>query len=380
MKELFKSMIYFFLQKKVNLISIRKLKKIQKNNKGFTKDKKLEKEFTILWRKIGIKPQKLFIRLLVKINGIKKPEYIPENVQYSVVEPILNNKAYALAYNDKNFFERYLYEFRDLFPVAVLRGINGVIHSSDFRLFNDKSEIIDVLRNLENGKEYILKPASETGGGANVLLIKKENNLFHFNGKFVSVKKFLEFLKIDYKSNFVLQHKLIQHDWFKDFNESSLNTVRMYIYRSVKDEKVHPIHAYIRFGKPGSIVDSSSQGGRTCGVSREGILNDFALGKYGERYTDLDFVLNKKGKLVPYFDKMQNIARQIGALYYYHRVLGFDFSVDHENNIRLMEINTLNIGVINQQMNSGPLYGEFTNEVIEYCKTHKKSIVLDFYV
>ena len=58
----------------------------------------------------------------------------------------------------------------------------------------------------------------------------------------------------------------------------------------------------------------------------------------------------------------------------------FDFSVDENDKVRLMEVNTLIIGVINQQMNSGPLLQEFTDEVIEYCEAHKKSVVLDFYV
>ena len=168
--------------------------------------------------------------------------------------------------------------------------------------------------------------------------------------------------------------------YFKEFNDTSLNTVRLYCYRSVTDNSINPLHAYIRFGKHGSLVDSSSQGGRTIGVSMEGVLNNFAIGKYGEKYFDLPGVIKYKYSNVPHFITMKNISKEIGSRYHYHRLMGFDFCVDNNDNIRLMEINTLNIGCINQQMNTGPLFGDYTEEIIEYCSTHKKSVILDFYV
>ncbi len=238
----------------------------------------------------------------------------------------------------------------------------------------------NLLGNLHANDYFILKPATETGGGENVLLIQKKLEGFWVSNNQLSLVEFIRFLKESYKNDFIFQHKLNQSGWFHDFNESSLNTVRLYAYRSVNDETVHPFHAYVRFGGEGSLVDSSSQGGRTCGISQDGILNDFALGKYGERHTDLECMKDKKNKPVPHFLEMKKIAKEIAKSFYYHRLLGFDFCVDENDNVRLLEVNNLYIGVINQQMNSGPLFGEFTDEVIEYCKKnkHKKSFVFHF--
>ena len=77
---------------------------------------------------------------------------------------------------------------------------------------------------------------------------------------------------------------------------------------------------------------------------------------------------------------MKEIAIEIAAAYHYHRLLGFDFCVDADQHIRLMEINTRNVGIINQQMNTGPLYGEYTEEIVNYCLSQRRSVVIRFYV
>jgi len=367
------------LQLRIKRQCDKKLKKLKANVALNKKNSSLESEYLKLWKKLGKKPQTLFLNLMRSINGIDSIKYVPEDIHYGIIEPILNNKAYALTFNDKNFFERYLPRFKGFFPVTILRGINGVIHDADFKIVSFE-QTKKILTDLQVPNSLILKPATETGGGANVMLIKKLDKGFEFDNNLHDTEEFVRFLNNQYKNDFVLQYKINQSQWFRDFNETSLNTVRMYTYRSVKDETVYPIRAYVRFGIPGSLIDSSSQGGRTCGISREGILNNFALGRYAEKYVDLDCVKQKGSTKIPYWDKMVIAAKEIASSYHYHRLLGFDFSVDEDDNIRLMEVNTLIIGVINQQMNSGPLFQEFTNEVIDYCNSQKKSIILDFYV
>jgi hypothetical protein len=374
-----KQIIGLLLQIRIDLVSNLKIKQIRSNVIINSRNKKLENDYKKTWRKLGKTPSILFLNLLKSINGIESHLYVPENIHYGIIEPKLNNKAYALTFNDKNFFERYLSNFNHHFPKTVLRGINGVLHDENYKRI-DIDQTYNMLNQLSKNEHYILKPATETGGGDNVLLIIKEKTGFSLINRTFDTGELIAFLKFNYKNNFVLQSRIIQHPWFQDFNSSSVNTIRLYAYRSVKDEKVHPFHAYIRFGNDGSLVDSSSQGGRTCGISSDGILNNFALGKYGEKFEDIKCVLEKKGTVVPHFNEMKKIAIEIARSYFYHRLLGFDFCVDENDKIKLLEINTLNVGIINQQMNSGPLFRDFTHEVIEYCNTHKKSVVLDFYV
>ena len=146
----------------------------------------------------------------------------------------------------------------------MLRGINGILHDTDYNIVS-REQIINIFSELKQDSLFILKPATETGGGANVMLVKKTESGFETEGIDYTSEQFIDFLKKRYRNDFVFQHKINQHEWFRDFNESSLNTVRLYAYRSVKDETIHPIRAYVRFGIPGSLIDSSSQGGRTDG-------------------------------------------------------------------------------------------------------------------
>ncbi len=378
-KTMLKATINRVLEFKIAFLCRRKWRKISRNVGRVPDLGKTESDYRAFWNRLGVKPSIEFLRNVSTLSGINSSLYVPEDVQYARIEPVLNNKAYSLLFNDKNFFERYLTKFRHFFPRSVLRGINGAFYDSDYVKLN-REEGESLLIGLKSDHDLILKPATETGGGSNVILVKRTGNGFTVREKEYTPGQFIDFLKRDYRGSFVLQLKVRQHAFFNAFNETSINTVRMYTYRSVRDEEVHPLHAYIRFGGQGSLVDSSAKGGRTCGVSMDGRINRFALGKYGQKYLDLACLTKNRDSVVPRFDDMKATAKEIGSLYHYHRLLGFDFFVDDHSDLRLFEINTLNIGVINQQMNTGPLYGQFTDEIVDYCKNNKKSIVLDFYI
>lgn len=379
MNTIIKKTINFLHQKKIDRLCEKKINKIKKHISNIYIHKDLEEEYMRLWMKFGRKPSLTFQRCMCALSGINSSKYVPENLHYGVIEPILNNRAYSLTYNDKNFLERYLINYKDLFPTAILRGIHGVFYDPYFS-YADEKEAKHILSELQEEEVLVLKPASETGGGENVVLVQKVQNAFYINKMKYSLSEFIKLLKKSYSKSFLLQSKIKQHEWLERFNKTSLNTIRIYTYRSIADEKINHLHAYIRFGRLGSVVDSSSQGGRTCGVSSQGHLNDFALGKYGEKYHDLDCIKICKKTSVPYFNSMKNFALEIGSFFNNHRLLGFDFTLDENNNIKLLEVNNLYIGIINQQMNSGPLFGQFTEEVIDYCLSHKKSVFFHFYM
>lgn len=374
-----KKVINWLHIKKINHAAETKLKQIKKNMMKTDISIELEREYCQLWKRLGVKPSLTFIKYMCTLSGIESSQYVPENIHYGLIEPVLNNRAYALIFNDKNFYERYLKNYEHLFPEAILRGINGSFFSYDYRHIL-KQDCIKILENIEDLQNLVLKPASETGGGNDVRFFQKVKNGFIENNQEHSFGEFLDILEKKYKMNFILQKRIFQLPWFSKFNESSLNTIRLYTYRSVKNEQVHPLHAYLRFGNKGSSVDSSSQGGRTCGIFLDGSINDFALGRYGEKYYDIKCLKENQGSLVPQFEKMKEIASELGKLFPYHRLLGFDFTVDKNDNIRLFEVNNLFIGVINQQMNTGPLFGKFTDEVIDYCLNNKKSIAFHYYL
>jgi len=101
--------------------------------------------------------------------------------------------------------------------------------------------------------------------------------------------------------------------------------------------------------------------------------------KYGNRYKEINGTDLDKRFIVPFYEQMHAIACEVAPENKYARLLGFDFFLDRENNVKIIEINNINNEINFHQMNNGPLFGEYTDEVIDYCVQNCKSFVIDFY-
>ena len=180
---------------------------------------------------------------------------------------------------------------------------------------------------------------------------------------------------------FLIQKYIEQHNYFKQFNNSSVNTVRVMTYRSVRNEEIMILSSVLRIGKPGSIVDNQASGGISCGINKKGELNDYIVDKYGNKKEITEILNDFKNNIKVYkYNEIIKVAKKIAQKNLYHRILGLDFCVGINDKIYLLEINNKNIEINFLQMNNGPLFREYTDEVIEFCKNMPKSIVLDFWV
>jgi hypothetical protein len=356
---------------KVRITSEKKTKQILNNCESSNIPDSLINDYIKNWSYFE-KPSINFLKAVTAVSGIFSSKYVPESLHYSYIEPVLNNRGFALTYNDKNFYDRYFSTFKDLFPIVVLRRIDGVFFDKDYNSLHNEDEIGE---KFFKNREYIMKPSVETGGGDNVKKIILNDNTFQIDDKKLTLKELVGLFKS--MRDFIIQERIIQNKYLSSLNESSLNTLRLYTYRSVKDEKISPLSAYIRFGNPGSIVDSSSQNGKTLGVKLNGFTNDFAITKFGIRIKD-ENIISAFNLKFPKFNEIISLSREIGKLFPYHRFLGFDFTLDENDNIKLLEVNNLYIGIINQQMNTGPLYGDFFNEIIDYAKNPQNEKTISF--
>ena len=355
----------------------KKIKKIAALCSFTDLDQKLIKKYKSLWKPLSKNPSVKYLKAYSSISRNESYTFVPENIYYNKIELRLNNKAYASAYSDKNFYEAYLPEKKEVFPKTFLRCINGQFFNQSFEL----ESLADFWKNfVTRESSRVIKPSVETSGGANFSIIETRKGKVFLDEKEVNLNQFEAILDVNYANGFVLQEKIRQHPWFAGFNPSSVNTVRMFTYRSVADNQIHILHAVIRFGKPGSLVDNQAAGGFSCGINAEGKLNDFAVDKLGKRYESIEWINQNKGQWVPGLEEMKSIARSIAPRYHYHRLLGFDFCYTDEDKVKLLEINCKNIETNFLQMNNGPLFGSFTDEIIEYCTKTKPTVVFDFQV
>src|SRR5699024_10072732 len=92
-------------------------------------------------------------------------------------------------------------------------------------------------------------------------------------------------------SDFVVQEQISQHEFFRKYNPVGLNTIRVYVYKSVINSRWHVINVALRMGKGGSL-DNETDGGIYTMINEKGVMNGYAVDKYGQRFTthpDTDF-------------------------------------------------------------------------------------------
>ncbi|MGE5343006.1 MAG: sugar-transfer associated ATP-grasp domain-containing protein [Candidatus Omnitrophota bacterium] len=355
----------------------KKIKKIMRCQVHTLKTGKIDRSLRFAhlqkWRALSRRVNDRWLAVYSRISGIDSIDYVPEPIYCSVIEPRLNHRGLTSAYSDKCAYNLHFTPY-SLFPQTALQNIDGVFYDSGYRPLELSDHHLGAI--LHPYDRVILKPSMDSSGGHNVrLFTRAKDNVFSDS---VGHRLSLAYLKAEYSRNFLLQEYIEQHEFYRRFNPSSVNTVRVYTYRSVTDEAVIPLQAVLRIGRPGSIVDNQAAGGIACGIYPNARLNAFAVDKWGNRYSSIHSISFSDCDAVYLFERMLQCAKTLASRMVYSRLNGFDFCVDQRSTVRLLEINSKNIEINFLQMNTGPLFKEYTDEVIDYCLKSPKYVCLDF--
>lgn len=328
-------------------------------------------EITSMWNGTLASEDLYQIAALQQLSKNPSPLFVPEFQYYYNIEPTLNRRSFALAYSDKNFYERFISFPKGLFVRTVIRSMNGVLMNHDYAAIQDA----DAVASLETGVEYIFKPSTSTSGGDDVALISKDQDgKIRFKERLFDT--WMEAINASglKHGNYLVQERVQQHEWFAKWNPSSLNTVRLMTYRCVDTNQVHHLGSVIRFGRPGSLVDNQAAGGLTCGIDENGFSRSFVCDKYGHVDHEGCF-----GERVPMHHRMIEIAQELASQFPYHRILGFDFCVNQNGQVQLLEVNCKNIEVNFMQMNNGPLFQDHLARIIAFTNTNRKQHLFEFH-
>jgi len=322
-----------------------------------------------LWKKTGIKADTRWLKVYGNISGEWDYRYIPETIYYSFVEPSLNNKSFSKCFTDKNLSSLFLKGFKC--PEIIVSNIEEVFYGANLAV----ADMAEVRRAIMEEKQIIIKPSTDSGGGKDVTRwrVIGENLVSNDVGSLT-----IEGLLVRYKKNFIIQRVIDQHPFYSRYNASSVNTVRMLTYRSPVDEKIHVIHSVFRVGASGKVTDNQASGGFACGVTKEGTLTGLAVDKKGNSYVEVNNVPLEKGLRLEKFDEISSTAIGAAGNFYYSRLLGFDLCVDKEGAVVIIEVNNINNEINFFQMLSGPLFGEFTEEIAGWCSQKRRSFMIDF--
>lgn len=317
-------------------------------------DKGVENEHKKLWAPFRKNVDLTTIRISRNISGKADPRMIPEDLFVSDIEPSLMINPMSHFLSHKSFYNQWFSE--GLFPKDYFHRINNQYLDRNLNhiSFNQFEKMA-----TEIPYPIVLKPNTDSYGGENVYFVK-------------DVKKLLEISKT--MSDFVIQEKIEQFEFFKKYNPVGLNTFRVYVYRSVIDDQYHVVNIALRMGKGGSL-DNETAGGIHSLVHNDGSLNNYAVSKYGVRFEEHPDTGLKFDKVIPKFDDLIKLSIEVSQKIFFTRIIALDACLDVSGKWRMIEVNTQAAAIRLSQYGGVPFFGDFTEEVIEYCKSNHWALI-----
>ena len=302
------------------------------------------------WKKYGInvsiEPQKFYT-----FGNPEKfdPRYIPNDLWVSKIVPHFNSLLFAQGFQDKCLHNLLFPGIKR--PESLVKNVNGIFYDDELNLMT-REQAKQVL--MSYPERFIVKPSVGSSQGRGIQF---------FNGPELTDDK-VEALFSQYKNkNFVIQKLVKQHPDMAKFHEKSLNTVRVitFLYKN----QVLVLSAVVRIGGGDSEVDNVSRGGYQCNILPDGHLEKMAYTRMGGKRVFVE--KDDKGlvfgeQVIPSFDKIIEAVKKQASRTGHFRIVGWDIAVDAEGDPVFIEYNC-NPG--QNQMTSGPSFGDLTTEVLD---------------
>lgn len=271
-----------------------------------------------------------------------------------------------MAWKDKNLFERFLPDVH--FPKAYLKKINGRFFDQNENYLPNKKVVSEYLLDMKTKDGVIVKDAWDSGEGRGVKRYIIED------------KKDVEQLFSDWKAsnNFIVQEVVKQNICFSQFNESSVNIVRVNSWRH--DDQVEILSATLRIGTAGKVTDICYVDGveraNLCSVSMDGCFGDKVIDQFGQIRKTSD-IINNPSSVIPKWNEIIQTVKNNHRKIDHFDIIGWDFTVDINNNIICIEFNVERPGSVFYQYVNGPFYGEFTDDILSFLKEKRNQ---DIYI
>lgn len=335
-----------------------------------------EDEYYKVWKKISARIEPYSYRFFSHYIG-NNPYIVPEDIGRTYIEYYLNPLQYRAFYCDKNMYQQYLSP-ASAFPKAFLRRVNGSCLLDDAFVIPDiggqplsfESSAFEIANYIPDSR-VVLKKSIDSGGGYSIMCFSKTEKGVFLNSQIGELSG--SYLK-SFSSNFVIQKVIQNHPFFAQFCKSSLNTMRLYVYRSVKDETISIYSAFMRVGNEGGFVDNLSQGGAAATIDIEtGKIGDAVVdhsGFFKADHNGIDF--SHESFIIPKWKEIKEFACNIARQNRHCHMIALDLALDVNEQIRMIEYNVGdNSYWLSMYFGIQP-FGNKIQEVIDYCIEQKK--------
>jgi len=184
------------------------------------------------------------------------------------------------------------------------------------------------------------------GQGFKAFTILKENDrlsLAHLvSKKKYSVSELIALIVAERSDGWLIEEYIEQHPVLRAFNPTSLNTVRMFVFRT-KDGAVEQLRSFLKTGKSGALIDKTENGGaavtidRDTGLLLEGFDWSPEMKPLSEHPTSK---VSFKGTQIPYWKEAEAMAIRALRAYPGTRFVGVDIGIT-PNGPLMVEMNVL---------------------------------------
>lgn len=321
-----------------------------------------EKEWLVKWRQYDKKLSPYAYRIFSRYVG-NNMNILPLEIFANVVEPVMTPQKFVEYYGDKNVLPRLV--DKKFLPITYLRNINGIYYINDYEIISEEN-VSTILMKI-SVDSIIVKPSMEGSGRGVDMFYKNDTNEWVNQRK---DKLTLDYLKRTYKENYLIQEKVSQSNYLAQFNSTSVNTIRVAVYRNEKND-VEILGAVLRIGATGSIMDNAHQGGVFCGIDDNGVLGKYVCNYLGVKYeifNDIDFANNIYK--IPNYEQVILFATNVIKTVLHHNIIALDIYMDVDDCPKLIELNVGSFSAWFFQFAGNPTLGKYTHEIMERCRNN----------
>lgn len=286
--------------------------------------------------------------------------FLTHHIYLPLVARLLNDYHYTTMFDDKGLLG-YIASSCIKTPYCYVRHIGYDYYNNDMHQLSYK-EAIQICAEQD---ELFIKPSHETSGGKGAKLLK-------MNGWTTEQKQKIIIEELSGRDkDYVVQECIHQHPIMGQFNPSSINTFR--ITTLMLNGKFSLGSIVLRCGKADSSVDNWGAGGIMITVSTDGRINrvghDISLNEYTHNGNCVfaDCTIQQMPEILSLVEKAHRESFSIC------KFIGWDIAINEKGEPIIIELNSSQPGVIGEQLVAGPIFGNRTQEVIDYCKSKKFS-------
>lgn len=293
------------------------------------------------------------------------PNIVPEDIGRSFIEEVLNPVEYRPVYEDKNMFPEIV--GKEYAPRTIVCRINGSnLLDAEFKNADD-----DLSKYTANATSLILKPSVNTSKGRGIMKFEKKGEDFVSVGDNIVLS---EAFLLSYQKDFCLQETISQHGFMSKLCPTSVNTIRLCLYRSVSSEESVVTAGIARIGKDGAFVDNVHSRGMMIGVDvATGELGKYVIDQYGNKQSSWNGIdYSKSVYTIPNWNDVISFAKYVGSRIHHHRLIALDIALKENGKPILIEYNLSGFSYCAYMYTNREVFGKYTDEIIDYCCRNKK--------